>query len=97
VALMSANSIAGVPMAATPRTDAYGYGLGVWRDAVDANGVATQISSPGASGFYPWVDFQRNVVGIVWLPSRGPDDGYWFAATQKVQAVVRQAYDAGEL
>lgn len=97
IALMSANSIAGAAMAATPRTDTYGYGLGAWRDAVDANGVATQISSPGASGFYPWVDFQRNVVGIVWLPSRGPDDGYWFAATQKVQAVVRHAYDAGEL
>jgi CubicO group peptidase (beta-lactamase class C family) len=97
IARMAHNSAAGAAVISTPRNDVHGYGLGVWRDAVDAGGAATQISSPGSSGFYPWLDMKRNIVGIVWLPSRGPSDGYWFTATQKVQAHVRQAYDAGEL
>ncbi|HEX9937443.1 MAG TPA: serine hydrolase domain-containing protein [Longimicrobium sp.] len=97
IAWMGRNSSGAAAMVATPRNDAHGYGLGVWRDAVDAGGVATQISSPGASGFYPWVDMKRNLVGIVWVRSHGPDDGYWFSATQRVQAKVRQAYDAGQL
>jgi len=97
IAWMARDNVGTAPMALTPRTDAHGYGLGAWRDAVDAGGAATQLSSPGASGFYPWVDFQRDIVGIVWLPARSSDDGYWFAATQLVQARVRQAYDAGQL
>ncbi|HET7460291.1 MAG TPA: serine hydrolase domain-containing protein [Longimicrobium sp.] len=97
IAWMAHDNVGAAPMALTPRNDAHGYGLGAWRDAVDAGGAATQISSPGASGFYPWVDLQRDIVGIVWLPARGPDDGFWFAATQLVQANVRQAYDAGQI
>lgn len=97
IAWMGHDNVGAAPLTSTPRIDAHGYGLGAWRDVVDAGGVATQISSPGASGFYPWVDFQRGIVGIVWLPARGPDDGFWFAATQHVQANVRQAYDAGQL
>ncbi|HEU4560029.1 MAG TPA: serine hydrolase domain-containing protein [Longimicrobium sp.] len=97
IALMAHNSAAGAAVVFTPRNDVHGYGLGVWRDAVDAGGAATQISSPGASGFYPWVDMKRNIVGIVWLPILSASDGFWFTATQKVQAKVRQAYDAGQL
>lgn len=97
IAWMAHDNVGTAPMAFTPRTDAHGYGLGAWRDAVDAGGSATQLSSPGASGFYPWVDFQRDIVGIVWLPARSADDAFWFAATQLVQARVRQAYDAGQL
>jgi len=97
LARMAHDNVGAARLVLTPRADAHGYGLGAWRDAVDAAGAATQISSPGASGFYPWVDLKRNLVGIVWIPSRGPDDGFWFAATQKVQAHVRQAYDAGQL
>lgn len=97
IAWMAHDNVGTAPLALSPRNDAHGYGLGAWRDAVDAGGVATQISSPGASGFYPWVDFKRDIVGIVWLPARGADDGYWFAAAQLIQANVRQAYDAGQL
>lgn len=97
IAWMAHDNVGTAPLVLSPRNDAHGYGLGAWRDAVDAGGVATQISSPGASGFYPWVDLKRDIVGIVWLPARGPDDGFWFAATQRVQANVREAYDAGQL
>jgi CubicO group peptidase (beta-lactamase class C family) len=97
LARMAHDNVGAAPLASTPRGDAHGYGLGVWRDAIDAGGAATQISSPGASGLYPWVDLKRDVVGIVWIPSRGPSDGFWYPSTQTVQAAVRQAYDAGRL
>ncbi|HET7231374.1 MAG TPA: serine hydrolase domain-containing protein [Longimicrobium sp.] len=97
IAAMARDYVGNAPLAFTPRNDAHGYGLGAWRDAVDASGAATQLSSPGSSGFYPWVDFKRDIVGIVWFPAIGADDGAWFALTQFIQANVRQAHDAGQL
>ena len=40
------------------------YGLGCWREAVNSQGDATIISSPGWSGFYPWIDLERNICGV---------------------------------
>lgn len=41
------------------------YGLGVWRERVDAQGNVTQLSSPSWAGAYPWVDLQRDVFGVL--------------------------------
>ncbi len=53
------------------------YGIGVWRDLVDAQGDAIQVSSQGAFGFSPgsttsaswsgcsWSRIRRNVYGLV--------------------------------
>jgi len=41
------------------------YGLGLWRERVDANGRALQVSSPSWAGSYPWIDEQRNVYGVL--------------------------------
>ncbi|HSU12992.1 serine hydrolase domain-containing protein [Longimicrobium sp.] len=95
LAELTRDNVGTAPMTETPRTGVHGYGLGVWRDAVDGAGRATQISSPGASGFYPWVDFGRNVAGIVVLPARDAADGYWYDATLQVQARLRQIVDSG--
>lgn len=46
-----------------PRRDV--YGLGEWREEVDAAGRATLISSPGWAGAYPWVDRAHDVHGVV--------------------------------
>jgi CubicO group peptidase (beta-lactamase class C family) len=40
------------------------YGLGEWREEVNAKGEATLISSPGWAGAYPWIDKQNNVYGF---------------------------------
>jgi CubicO group peptidase (beta-lactamase class C family) len=61
IAQMRHNWTAGLPIAGSPRGD-IPYGLGVWLDAVDADGIGTVISSPGAGGFVPVVDFGRRVV-----------------------------------
>lgn len=40
------------------------YGLGVWRDQTNNEGIATQLSSQGVYGFSPWIDRQRGIIGI---------------------------------
>lgn len=40
------------------------YGLGLWREELDAAGKATLVSSPSWAGAYPWVDRRTGVRGI---------------------------------
>jgi len=40
------------------------YGLGEWREKVDSNGIAYQISSPGWAGAYPWINKRDSVYGF---------------------------------
>jgi len=41
------------------------YGLGEWREEVDANGNAILISSPSWAGAYPWIDKKNHVYGFL--------------------------------
>jgi CubicO group peptidase (beta-lactamase class C family) len=41
------------------------YGLGLWRDQVDASDAAFVLSGNGGKGFYPWIDYSRQVYGVV--------------------------------
>ena len=47
-----------------PYPDAFGYGYGEWRHAVDCNGAATRISSTGAFGTSPWVDYDHGIAAV---------------------------------
>lgn len=38
--------------------------LGEWREKVDAQGEAYQISSPGWAGAYPWINKHDGVYGF---------------------------------
>lgn len=40
------------------------YGLGEWREKIDAAGIAYQISSPGWAGAYPWINKKDGVYGF---------------------------------
>lgn len=40
------------------------YGLGEWIDVQAADGRTIQVSSPGAFGFRPWIDLDRNLYGV---------------------------------
>lgn len=40
------------------------YGLGEWRELVDEDGNAYQISSPGWAGAYPWINKKDGVYGF---------------------------------
>jgi CubicO group peptidase (beta-lactamase class C family)/pimeloyl-ACP methyl ester carboxylesterase len=48
---------------ASNRTDI--YGLGEWREELNANGEATLISSPSWAGAYPWIDKKNKVYGFL--------------------------------
>lgn len=49
-----------------PYTDGFGYGIGHWIDsAKDPGSNALVISSPGAFGFTPWVDYGTGVAGVL--------------------------------
>jgi CubicO group peptidase (beta-lactamase class C family) len=56
-----------------PYPEAYGYGYGEWRDEVDCNGVATQVSSTGAFGTSPWVDYGHGIAAVFLAYQQYPD------------------------
>jgi CubicO group peptidase (beta-lactamase class C family) len=41
------------------------YGLGEWREELDAAGNSTLISSPSWAGAYPWIDRTTGVYGVI--------------------------------
>lgn len=41
------------------------YGIGMWREKADASGQLLEASSQGALGFSPWIDFERNLAGVL--------------------------------
>ena len=47
------------------------YGLGEWIDSASPGGRTTQVSSPGAFGFRPWLNLDRNLYGVFMI--RRPD------------------------
>ena len=65
VATMFRDQTRGVPITSTPQLDQRRYGLGCWIDGRDTFGATTRISSPGAFGFWPWIDLERDVVGVL--------------------------------
>lgn len=40
------------------------YGLGEWREKIDGQGKAYQISSPGWAGAYPWINKKDGIYGF---------------------------------
>lgn len=50
----------------TRRVGSRGYGVGCWVERKDARGVTTAASSPGAFGFWPYVDFEQRVA-VIWM------------------------------
>ncbi len=41
------------------------YGIGMWREKADASGQLLEASSQGALGFSPWIDFERDLAGVL--------------------------------
>jgi len=52
------------PVIYTPDPLAYGYGYGEWRNSIDAQGVAMQVSSTGKFATSPWVDNETGVAAV---------------------------------
>jgi CubicO group peptidase (beta-lactamase class C family) len=70
------------------------YGLGEWREELDATGNAVLISSPSWAGAYPWIDKATGVYGVVIAHVGGPgvarDKFSGFYSSPEIAALVRQ-------
>jgi CubicO group peptidase (beta-lactamase class C family) len=70
------------------------YGLGEWREELDANGSAVLISSPSWAGAYPWIDKTTGVYGVIIAhvdgAKAGPDKFSGFYSSPELAMLVRQ-------
>jgi CubicO group peptidase (beta-lactamase class C family) len=72
LATMAVDRTVGLAIAASPVADyGYGYGFGQWVEARDAGGATYRVSSPGAFGFTPWVDWRSGSNGVVLVSGNG--------------------------
>jgi len=67
LAFMAFNQAAGKVVLSTPSPETAGYGIGQWVEAVDSRGITTRVSSPGAFGMTPWVDWAAGNNGIIFV------------------------------
>jgi len=68
------------------------YGLGEWREEVNAQGEATLISSPSWAGAYPWIDFENHLYGFFITHITGYKNGFSsFYASPVLPLLVRDA------
>lgn len=66
---MFADQVNGLPISGSPYMDGRGYGLGVFRDVVDAGGNALQVSHAGLFGAHPWLELGRGYSGFLIMTS----------------------------
>jgi CubicO group peptidase (beta-lactamase class C family) len=75
------------------------YGLGEWREVLDAHGAAIVISSPSWAGAYPWIDKSRHLCGIflahVDVAAAARDKFNAFYASPVLYEQVGRAIDVG--
>jgi CubicO group peptidase (beta-lactamase class C family) len=72
LATMALDRTVGLAIAASPVADyGYGYGFGQWVEAKDAGGASYRVSSPGAFGFTPWVDWRSGSNGVILVSGNG--------------------------
>lgn len=64
IADMQKDQTHSAPVISTPDPFAYGYGYGEWRNLIDAQGNAVQVSSTGKFGTSPWVDNETGVAAV---------------------------------
>lgn len=65
IAYMAYNQAAGKIVISTPSPETFGYGIGQWVEAQDSRGTTTRVSSPGAFGATPWVDWAAGSNGFI--------------------------------
>lgn len=66
------------------------YGLGEWREEVDANNDAVLISSPSWAGAYPWIDKKNHLYGFFLTHITGFKNGFSsFYASPVLAMMVR--------
>jgi CubicO group peptidase (beta-lactamase class C family) len=72
LATMALDRTVGLVIVASPVAEyGFGYGFGQWVEAKDARGGTYRVSSPGAFGFTPWVDWRSGSNGVILVHGNG--------------------------
>ncbi len=71
--------------------DGQRYGLGVWRNVVDANDNPVVVSHGGALGTFGWVDFGRKVTVVSITQMDDLPDGYLAEISERVNKAIDDA------
>ncbi len=90
---MQANQTGELPIVLSVHPDGRRCGLGQWRDIVDERGCAIQLSSQGDTGFSPWIDLQRNLLGVFLV---NDSLGNVYGLVSELQARTRAIIDGAE-
>jgi CubicO group peptidase (beta-lactamase class C family) len=86
---MQRNLTTGMPVFFAPRDlTAVNYGIGEWLDILDDRGRAVQVSSPGLLGFTPWVDKDRDLIGIFMVQTTMPVSSTVGMIQRKVREIM---------
>jgi hypothetical protein len=86
---MQRNLTAGMPVYFAPRgLTEVNYGVGEWIDVLDERGRSVEVSSPGLRGFTPWVDKDRDLIGIFMVQTGATVYPTVGAIRQKVRNIV---------
>ncbi len=94
---MFADQTANAEIAFTPRGGDTSYGLGIWRDRVDDDGNLITASSPGGAGYTPWINFERNIVGIFMVNTRNEAIwGKWGTISQLIREGLEKLEGSNE-
>lgn len=88
VAAMQQDQTHGAPIIGPVDPFTTGYGYGEWRDVVDAQGRAVQVSSTGAFGTSPWINNQTGVAAVFLTLSQDLAKANIRALWENVNAVV---------
>lgn len=89
IAEMQLDQTHGVPTDAdaNPYPEAYGYGYGQWRHKIDCStGLAVEVSSTGAFGTSPWVDYSNGIAAVFLAYKQDADPS--------LQTKISQVWDA---
>jgi CubicO group peptidase (beta-lactamase class C family) len=71
LATMALDRTVGLVIAYSPVGYDFGYGIGQWVEARDGRGATYRVSSPGAFGFTPWVDWRSGSSGVLLVSGNG--------------------------
>lgn len=68
------------------------YGLGEWREQLNAQGQAVLVSSPSWAGAYPWIDKEYGVYGFILARVADARNGFDpFHSSPELPVLVRKA------
>ena len=91
----TSSSVAGCNATFTPIPEAWHYSIAHWVENDPATNGDGAFSSPGAFGFYPWVEAGKHYYGIIsreQFTGTGIQQGY---ASAQCGRLIRKAFDTG--